>query len=130
MTELLKHRLLTDLHLLGLPVNEVDFQIRPFSKTYYGRYFPVRDNKVLPVIRIYPYADEENSEILDYAEVLKTSIHEFCHHLQYSDVNFVRHKGCMHNEQFWRLHNHYFEKAVKMQLIGGEDVSTKKRRAG
>ena len=35
-------RLLFDLSNLNLPVGEVDVSLRPFSKTYYGRYFHVQ----------------------------------------------------------------------------------------
>ena len=54
--EELKTRLLSDLSHINLPVYEVDLLIRPFSKTFYGRYFPVYDDKrVKPKIHIYPY---------------------------------------------------------------------------
>ena len=51
-------RLLSDLAHLRLPLDEVEVVIRPFSKTYYGRYFPVHDEKeVKPKIYIYPYIE-------------------------------------------------------------------------
>ena len=44
--EELKIRLLSDLSQINMPVDEVDLFIRPFSKTFYGRYYPVfNDNK-------------------------------------------------------------------------------------
>ena len=33
----LQHRLITDLLNIGIPVDEVEIFLRPFSKTYYGR---------------------------------------------------------------------------------------------
>ena len=36
--EELYHKLLTDLKTLNLPIDEVDIVLRPYSKTYYGRY--------------------------------------------------------------------------------------------
>ena len=44
-TEELRTRLLSDLSQLNLPIYEVDLFIRPFSKTLYGRYFPVYNEK-------------------------------------------------------------------------------------
>lgn len=118
--EELKTRLLSDLAQINLPVDEVDLFIRPFSKTYYGRYFPVYDeNKTRPKIYVYPYENTEE-DLMSYDLILETSIHEFCHHIQYTSGCFVRNKGVMHDTQFWKLFNHYIERARKYQLIGGE----------
>lgn len=123
--EELKARLLSDLSLLNLPVDEVDLFIRPFSKTYYGRYFPVYDEKqIRPKIYIYPY-ENTKEDLMSYDQILGTSIHEFCHHIQYVSGSFVRNKGVMHDPQFWKLYNHYIERAKKYQLIGGEVSSEK-----
>lgn len=123
--EELKARLLSDLSLLNLPVDEVDLSIRPFSKTYYGRYFPVYDDKqIRPKIYIYPY-ENTKEDLMSYDQILGTSIHEFCHHIQYASGSFVRNKGVMHDTQFWKLYNHYIERAKKYQLIGGEVNSEK-----
>lgn len=123
--EELKTRILSDLSQINLPVNEVDLYIRPFSKTYYGNYFPVYDEKrVKPKIYIYPYENEEE-DLMDYDRILETSIHEFCHHVQYTSGYFVRYKGVMHDTQFWKLYNHYINRAKKYQLLGG-DVCDKK----
>ena len=115
--EELKTRLLFDLSQLNLPVYEVDLYMRPFSKTLYGRYFPVHDEKrVRPKIYIYPY-ENEDLELMEYKTILETSIHEFCHHIQYTSGCFVRNKGVMHDTQFWKLYNHYIERAKKYQLL-------------
>ncbi len=112
-------RLLSDLTRVKLPVEEVDLYIRPFSKTYYGRYFPVyNDNTLKPKIYIYPYENTEG-DFMDYDQILKTAVHEFCHHIQYTNASFVRNKGVMHDTQFWRLYNHYIERAERYNLIGG-----------
>lgn len=119
--EELKTRLLSDLSQLNLPVYEVDVSLRPYSKTYYGRYFPVHDDKKeRPRIYLYPYADENNQDFMEYPVILETAIHEFCHHIQYSSGSFVRNKGVMHNTHFWKLYNHYMGRAEKFQMIGGE----------
>ena len=118
--EELKTRLLSDLSLLNLPVYEVDLFIRPFSKTYYGRYFPVyNDKEVRPKVYVYPY-ENVDKELMSYNKILETSIHEFCHHIQYTSGSFVRNKGVMHDTQFWRLFNHYVDRARKYGLLGGE----------
>lgn len=116
----LKTRLLSDLSQISLPVYEVDLYIRPFSKTFYGRYFPVHNEKqVKPKIYIYPY-ENEKEELMTYDKILETSIHEFCHHVQYTSGSYVRSKGIMHDTQFWKLYNHYMNRAKKYQLLGGE----------
>lgn len=118
--EELKTRLLSDLSHINLPVDEVDLFIRPFSKTFYGRYFPVYDEKqIKPKIHIYPYENKDN-DLMNYDTILETTIHEFCHHIQYTSGSFVRSKGVMHDTQFWKLFNHYVERAKKHQLLGGE----------
>ena len=52
--EELQHRLFTDLQKLRLPVDEFAIVIRPYSKTFYGRYFPEYNGKIAEV-RVYPY---------------------------------------------------------------------------
>ena len=92
-------RLLCDLSSLGLPINEVDVEFRPYSKTYYGRYYPsVNKDVKKPRVVLYPY--EENGEYMNYDTILENGVHEFIHHLQYTSGSFIRRKGVMHNEQF------------------------------
>ena len=118
--EELRTRLLSDLSVLNLPIDEVDIYIRPFSKTYYGRYFPVHDDsEVRPKIYVYPY-ENEKGDLMSYDHILKTAVHEVCHHIQYTNDCFVRKKGIMHDTQFWKLYNHYINRAEKFNLIGGE----------
>lgn len=115
----LKDKLLSDLSFLNLLVDEVDLFIRPYSSTYYGRYFPVYDEKrIKPKIYIYPF-ENKKGKLMKYDVVLDTAIHEFCHHIQYSSGSYVRKKGVMHDTQFWKLYNHYIERAKKYNLIGG-----------
>lgn len=118
--EELKTQLLSDLSQINLPVDEVDLYLRPFSKTLYGRYFPVYDEKQAKAkIYLYPYATPDE-DLMSYDDILETAIHEFCHHIQYTSGSFVRSRGVMHDTQFWKLYNHYRNRAVKFQLIGGE----------
>ena len=120
--EELKDKLLSDLSELNLPIDEVNISLRPYSKTYYGRYFPVyNDNETKPKIYIYPYETPEG-EFMSYDHILKTAIHECCHHIQYVSGSFVRNKGVMHNPQFWKLYNFYVNRAVNCNLIGGDSI--------
>ncbi len=114
-----RHRLLTDLRRLGLPVDEVSIYLRPFSKTFYGRYFPSYDGG-FPKIYIYPY--EEDGSFMSYRKILETAVHEFCHHIQYS-TGHKRVKGVMHDSQFWNLYNQYTYN-IKDEN-GGDVVETK-----
>ena len=114
--DILKHRLIEDLRSINLPVDEVDISIRPFSSTYYGRYFPVYDERrCRPKIYLYPYKNKKG-DMYSYVEILKILIHEMVHHLQHTNPSFVRLKGVMHDTNFWKLYNRYLEK------IGGVDV--------
>lgn len=118
--EELKTKLLSDLSLINLPVDEVNLFIRPFSKTYYGRYFPVyNEEEIMPKIYIYPY-ENKRGDLMHYDLILETAIHEFCHHIQYASGSYERIKGVMHNPQFWKLYNLYHERAIKNRLIGGD----------
>ena len=113
----LKMQLEEDLYKLGLPVEKVVLSVRPYSKSYYGRYFPVKsDSDVKPRVFVYPYKDE-NCGLYSYDTILETAIHELVHHLQYTNPNFKRIKGVMHNEEFWLLYNHYTNTAKTLGLI-------------
>lgn len=116
--EELRYKLLCDLSVLNLPVDEVDVYLRPYSKTYYGNYFPVYNDKNRPKIYLYPY-EEDGVSFMNYEKILETAIHEFCHHVQYNSGSFVRKRGVMHDTQFWKLYNHYIKRAKKNLMIGG-----------
>lgn len=118
--EELKTKLLSDLSQINLPVDEVNLFIRPFSKTFYGRYFPVYDdNEIKPKIYIYPY-ENKRGDLMHYDSILETAIHEFCHHIQYTSGCFKRIKGVMHNPQFWKLYNLYRDRALRNELMEGD----------
>ncbi len=114
----LQHRLLCDLRKLNLPIEEVEIYLRPFSKTYYGRYYPVMNTKMGVKPKIYVYPFEKDGTVMTYTQILKTVIHEFCHHLQYSRGH-TRIKGIMHDTHFWSLYNKYNSLADKLNMFGG-----------
>lgn len=109
----LQHRLLSDLRELNLPVSEVDLYLRPYSKSFYGRYFPACKGK-RPKIYVYPF--EHTGDFMSYQTILETTIHEFCHHVQYASGH-ERVRGVMHDPQFWQLYNHYTNRARRLSLI-------------
>lgn len=117
--EELYHKLLYDITLIKLPSNEVEISLRPFSKTYYGRYFPTKTKDKKPRIFIYPFENEEEV-YLPYDKILDTLIHEMVHHIQYCDESFKRKRGIMHDTQFWKLYNHYLDRAEKLNLLDKE----------
>lgn len=119
----LRNRILSDFTALGLPIHEVTLVFRPYSKTYYGRYYPTEDeSRQKAKVAIYPY--ELNGDFMDYGLIMSTGIHELCHHIQYTCGYYVRRKGVMHNTNFWKLYNHYMLKAYQLGIIqkGGERV--------
>lgn len=106
----LAHRLINDLRELELTPSKLHYELRfrNYSKTYYGRY--ERKNyygEIVPIVIIYVYKNKDKTALYDYEDIISTVIHEICHHIQYSDENFVRKKGVMHNKQFWELYNKY-----------------------
>lgn len=117
MSEEIYCRLVSDLRSLKLPIDEVELFIRPFSKTFYGRYFPSYETQEKPRIFIYPFTSETNKECYCYSHLLSTAIHEMVHHIQYTNSSFVRYKGVMHDTQFWQLYNHYINRAIKLEKV-------------
>ena len=112
-----------DLQKIGLfPINpiegkpEVSLILRPYSKTYYGRYFPDSSR-----IFIYPYNDEDGN-FMSFTSILCTTIHEMVHHIQHQDPNFKRQKGIMHDPKFWELYNHFLDRAVSKSILVREEI--------
>lgn len=120
--EELYHKLLSDMKRLNLPVYEVEIFFRPYSKTYYGRYFPSREEDIKPKLYLYPYKNNRG-KFLSYDVILWTAIHETVHHIQYSDKSFRRKRGIMHDAQFWKLNNHYINRAIKYKMLSMEVVN-------
>ena len=107
----LYHRLLIDLRKVGITV-VFNLELRPYSKTYYGRYDP-NVNKVT----LYVYEDKACTKMTKYEELLMTLIHEAVHCIQWHDKSFVRRKGVMHDAEFHRLFNMYKDKAKSILLL-------------
>lgn len=109
--EELSNRLMTDITSLGLN-DGFELEIRPYSKTYFGVYNPNCDKIVL-----YVYEDKNCKHLYPYWNILVTFIHEIAHHIQWTDPDFVRVQGVMHNEQFYRIFNRYKERAKALMLL-------------
>ena len=119
--EVLLSRLQKDLRSIGLPVDDLDIKLATrYSKTYYGLYYPKTD-KYDAFIRLYPYRIVNSDFMYPYTELLDTAIHEMCHHMQYTDPNFTRVKGVVHNADFWEMYHKYINRAETAGLMKGDD---------
>ena len=107
----LHHRLLSDLRKVGIK-DDFILELRPYSKTYFGRYDP-NLNKVV----LYVYEDKSCTKLIKYEDLLLTLIHESIHSIQWHDKSFVRRKGVMHDAEFYRLLNKYEDRAKSILLM-------------
>ena len=112
MNEDFHSRIIRDLRRIGI-TEEFELELRDFSKTYYGRYSPTKNR-----ITLYIYLDPLCKVLVDYKSLFLTAIHEAIHCIQWNDKSFVRKKGVMHDEEFFRLYNLYRKKAEDM-ILGG-----------
>lgn len=118
--EELYHRLMKDLSSIGL--NEsFTLKLKPYSKTFYGRYDPNKNT-----ITLYVYEDEGCSKLFPYKELLLTLIHEAVHCIQWHDESFVRVKGIMHDAEFYRIYNKYKVRAEALLYFKEVTTSAKK----
>lgn len=118
----LRDKLCQDLTAIGLfPITpkegkpDITIQIRPYSKSYYGRFVP-KSNKMF----IYCYFDLNGITKYSYRHLLKTAIHEGVHALQRNDPKFIRVKGVMHNAEFHSLNEEYTKIAMALKLFDYE----------
>ena len=107
----LYHRLLRDMNAVGVPT-DFTLELKGFSKTYFGRYDP-NLNKVT----VYVCENKSCTKRYEYQEILLTCIHEAIHAMQWHDKSFVRRRGVMHNEEFYRLYNMYSDRAKSILLL-------------
>lgn len=114
----LNHRLLRDIKAIGITV-DFDLELKPYSKTYFGRYDP-NSNK----ITLYVYEDKLCTKLVPYTELLLTAVHEAVHCIQWHDKSFVRRKGVMHDAEFYRLFGMY--KSEVEHLMYRKDFSCDK----
>lgn len=114
MTDLEK-RLRTDLIKIGL-VEDFTLSLRPYSKTYFGRYDVSTSTVIL-------YVNQENGTPYPYKDLLMTTIHEVIHCKQWHSSSYKRVRGVMHDAEFKRLYNMYSNRA-KARILFREAVSS------
>ena len=110
----LKRALIADLKRIGIYSSDLMLELRPYSKSYFGRYYIERR-----LIVLYVYRDKEQEKPFDYIDLLSTAVHEACHHLQWTDPNFLRKKNVMHDKEFWDLWNTYM--SIYRDTVTDED---------
>ena len=114
----LRQRLLNDLMTLGIDTKGFELVLRPFSKSYYGRYLP-KTKKVF----VYVYADKELNSLYPYEQLFRTVLHEVVHHIQWSSSEYVRVKGIMHDEEFYKLYNKLLSKHKEKGAINVIEIT-------
>lgn len=122
--EKIRNLLQHDLRVLGIDATGFELVLRPYSKTYYGRYMP----KYKRVI-VYVYADIYLENLYPYETIFSTVLHEVVHHIQWSDPLFERVKGVMHNADFYNIYNRLMRrhKIYKSVNRGDRSVSISKK---
>ena len=96
----LRTKLLNDLRALNINTDGMNLVVKPYSKSYNGRYYP-KDNRIF----LYAYKDPNRTCMYPYFRLMKTLLHEVVHFIQWNDPEYVRVKGIMHNEEFYRIYN-------------------------
>lgn len=111
----LEAKLRNDLLEIGLDV-EFKLSLRPYSKSYFGRY-DINSSTIIVYVQKTP-----NGEMYSYEDILLTTIHEAIHCKQWHDQNFKRVKGVMHDLEFKRLYALYSDRA-KARILFKEAIN-------
>ena len=107
-----KDRIIKDLKSLNIDTEGFKLVLKPFSKSYYGRY------KVsTKTIWVYIYADKQCTKLYPYDRLFETVLHECVHHIQWSDPHYIRVKGVMHNPEFYLIYNRLIRKYRIYKII-------------
>lgn len=104
----LEHLLVQYIRRLGITV-KFNLELKNYSKNFYGRYNPNKNSVI-----IYVFDTPSCTQTYTVWELLRTLIHELCHCEQWNSADFVRHKGVMHTNDFWKKYNSYVTKADSM----------------
>lgn len=94
-----------DLNKMGIDLKRVKLKLKPYSKTFYGRY----DHNT-KIISLFIFQDAELKKLYSYEHLLDIFLHEAIHGLQWCSGDFVRLKGIMHDTEFKRLYAKYSSK--------------------
>ena len=106
----LETSLRNDLSKIGLDV-EFALSLRPYSKSYYGRY-DINSSTIILYVQKTPSGD-----MYSYEELLLTTLHEAIHCLQWHDPEYKRVRGVMHDTEFKRLYSLYSNRAKARILL-------------
>lgn len=101
----LRDRICHDLKSLGIDLTSFELAMKPYSKSYYGRYVPKKKRVI-----VYVYEDSDKTVFYPYEKLFSTVLHEVTHHLQWSDPEFKRIRGVMHNSEFYQIYNRLMRK--------------------
>lgn len=97
----LKERLIRDVRRVGVKA-DFSLTIRSFAKNEWGYFDPNTNTIVL-------YAWTDNEKAIKYSTLLGFLLHECVHCEQWSDPEFKRYKGIMHDTNFYEILNKYME---------------------
>ena len=102
--------LIKDLKRIGVDVESMTLEVRPFHSRYFGRYIFDRSK-----VFVYIYTDKSKRVLRPYGEVLGTAIHEATHHMVSCDKVVV--KGEIHDKDFYKKYKKYMRSAARLGLF-------------
>lgn len=114
--EVLRSTLIADLERLGISTGGFKLVLRDFSKTRYGTY-----NSTTKTVTVYVFTQPDCEVPYSYKELFKTVLHEVVHYTQWSNPNYVRRKGLMHDVEFYTLLN-ALENRAEETIFNGRDA--------
>ena len=110
--------LLKDLKRIGIDVDSMTLEVRPYHSRCFGRYLFDRCK-----VFVYIYADKTKRRPRPYKEVLETAIHEATHHMISLDKVVARDET--HNGEFRERYGHYMKRAAKLGLLNPKRKAVK-----
>ena len=106
----LKNALKDDLAIVGIEVDTMILDLRPYHHRFYGKY-EFSKNKVV----LYLYEDKKCTFLRSYDRLLETAIHEGSHHMMNREMLVTQ--GSVHSPRFYELYNHFIEIAKTKNLL-------------
>ena len=106
----MRDAILGDLRRIGVDVDTMTLEVRPYHSRYFGRYLFDRSK-----VFVYIYADKERRVPRPYGDVLETAIHEATHHMISRDRTVA--KGETHNREFHERFRRYMRHAAGLGLF-------------
>ena len=106
----IRDTLIKDLKRIGVDVDSMTLEVRPYHSRYFGRYLFDRSK-----VFVYIYADKTKRKLRPYVEVLETAIHEATHHMISREKAVAR--GETHNQEFHEKFKKYMRLAARLGLL-------------